>query len=64
MHILVNNAMRHSAQIPVHTLSEGLAHSTVDNHLRQLSVKLQSGALMIISELPGVILLFTNKDFK
>ncbi len=37
------------------TLSEGLAHSTVHNHLRQLSVHPQSGALIFISELPGVI---------
>ena len=36
------------------TLSEGLAHSTVHNHLSHLSVKLQSGALIFISELPGV----------
>ena len=46
------------------TLSEGLAHSTVDSNLKQLSVHLQSGALVFISELQGVILLFTNKDFK
>ncbi len=45
-------------------LSEGLAHSTVHNHLKQLSVDLQSGALIFISELPGVLYLFTNKDFK
>ena len=48
----------------LHTLSEGLAHSTVHHHLRQLSVYLQSGALIFISELAGVILLFINKDFK
>ncbi len=36
-------------------LSEGLAHSTVHHHLRQLSVYLQSGALIFISELPGVV---------
>ncbi len=39
------------------TLSEGLVHFTVHNHLRQLSVHLQSCALIFISELPGVILL-------
>ena len=50
--------------ILVTTLSEGLVHSTVYNHLRQLSVDLQSGALIFVSELPGVILLFTNKNFK
>ncbi len=32
------------------TLSGGLAHSTVHNHLRQLSVKVQSGALMFTGE--------------
>ncbi len=37
------------------TLSEGLVHSTVHHHLRQLSVYLQSGALIFISELPGVV---------
>ena len=36
------------------TLSEGLAHSTVHHHLRQLSVYLQSGALIFISELQAV----------
>ncbi len=45
------------------TLSEGLAHSTVHHHLRQLSVYLQSGALIFISELAGVILLFINKEY-
>ena len=37
------------------TLSEGLAQSTVHNHLTQLSVHLQSGTLFFIGELPGVI---------
>ncbi len=37
------------------TLSEGLAHSTVHDHLKQLSVDLQLGALILISELLGVI---------
>ena len=46
------------------TPSEGLAHSTVYNHFRQLSVDLQSGALIFVSELPGVILLFTQFYFK
>ncbi len=46
------------------TLSEGLAHSTVHQHLRQLSVYLQSWALIFISKLSDVILLFTNKEFK
>ena len=32
--------------------SEGLAHSTVHHHLRQHCVKIQSGALMSISEFP------------
>ena len=36
-------------------LSEGLAHSTVHNHHRQLPVYLRSGALIFFSELPGVI---------
>ncbi len=51
-------------KITNYTLSEGLAHSTVHHHPRQLSVYLQSGAVIFIIELPGVILLFTNKDFK
>ncbi len=50
--------------VPFPTLSEGLVHSTVHHHLRQLYVYLQSGALIFITELQGVILLFTNKDFK
>ncbi len=32
----------------IHTLSEGLAHSTVHKKLRQLSVKLQPGALIFM----------------
>ena len=52
-----------SEKLRNNTLSKGLAHSTVHNNLRQLYVHLQSGALIFISELPGVILLFTNKAF-
>ncbi len=58
----------------VDALSEGLAHPLFiilsDNfllyfsqvYIRQLSVKLQSGALIFISELPGVKLLFRNTE--
>ncbi len=41
-------------------LLEGLPHSTVHDHLRKLSVKLQSGALIFISSLGASIERYNN----
>ena len=37
------------------TLSEEQAHSIVHHHLRQLSVKVQSGVVILITKIPDVI---------